>query len=466
MEKYSTKDAERTQLLFHYYRKSVKKEPYLTVYKNEMNLMRTVRRIEAYGMRWDMAMSARLLRIVRKDRDKFRTEAFKLAKKEFNLLSHKQLAEIMFGDLGLRVLAYTEKGNPNLQKDELVKYDHPLLTQVLRYRMTVKMDAYIRKFLGSACWEKPYWVIHPSILQHGTMTGRWSVIDPPLQTTPALDTGRRSHYIIDIRRCFVPRKGRIFYMLDYSQIEIKLFVHFSGNPEMRAIIERGGDVHTEMGILLTGVKEDDPEFSHVRKMIKMVNFGLIFGAGVQKMHDITHEDRRKIEEFVDMYQRKFKVKQFMDKIIEQAVRDGYIMTHEGRRIPVDSQRAYAAVNYLIQGTAAGVLKKGIIDCANYIYPKGGEILLSMHDEIIFEVPEEHDHVENLNELKKRLEVWDNVFSVPLRVDLALSASSWSEEFKVENASEKTIHRSLDKALRLRELRRSEAPKLRDLRVIR
>ena len=467
MEEYARKDAERTMLLFFYYRKSLKKKPFIDLYRLEMALRKHVARIEAYGMRWDMPMSFRLLKIIKIDTAKFKASAFAIAKKDFNLLSPKQLGNILFNELGLAVLERTDKGNPSLAKDCLVKYDHPLATQVLRYRMAVKMDRYVRNFIRSAIQGPKGWIIHPNILQHGTITGRWSVIDPPLQTTPAMDTGRRSHYIVDIRKCFIPREGTIFYLQDYSQIEIKLFVHYSGDREMRGIVERGGDVHTEMGILLTGVQPDDPEFSHVRKMIKMVNFGLIFGAGKKKMGDITHEEQGKVDEFVDRYHERFTgVREFMDKTINQALKLGYVEAYGGRRIPVDANRAYASVNYLIQGTAAWILKRGIIDVNKYAMSVGGHTILSMHDEFITEMPEDSDHVKHLRTMTKRLEIWDKEFSVPLRIDNAITATSWSDEIKVENLRAKTIHRSLAEALRLRSVRRQKPLTLRSLRIIR
>ncbi len=467
MRKYARKDAIRTMMLFFLYKSAVKKHPFIDVYRMEMKLMHHVRDIEGRGMCFDMDMAKRLLKMVSIDGRSFKKSAFKIAKKEFNILSTKQLGDILFNDLGLAVIARTDKGNPSLAKDHLVQYDHPLATQVLRYRMAVKMDRYIHNFIRGAYKDGRQWVIHPNILQHGTITGRWSIINPPLQTTPAMDTGRRSHYIVDIRKCFIPREDYLFYLQDYSQIEIKLFVEFSGDKEMRAIIDRGGDVHTEMGILLTGVKEDDPEFPHVRKMIKMVNFGLIFGATYKKMHEITHEPMDKIVRFVDDYHARFRgVREFMDKTIEKAGRTGYVETYGGRRIPVDRNRAYAAVNYLIQGTAAKVLKEGVIDINTYAQRNGGHTILSMHDEVITEMPLAANHVKHMRSMTKILEKWDDVFSVPLRVDNAVSATTWSDETKVENLRASTVHRSIDKALRLRDLRQRKAIPLRDLRIIR
>jgi len=467
MYKYALRDAKRTMMLFHVYRGPIKKKPFLGLYRMELELSTHVAVIETTGMCWDFDMSKRLLKMIARDAIRFRNKAFKIAKKKFNLLSAKDLKQILFNELGLTVMHYTDKGNPSLAKDHLVEYDHPIATQVLRYRMATKMDKYIHNFIRAAHYSGGSWIIRPTILQHGTLTGRWSIINPPLQTTPAMDTGRRSHYIVDIRKCFIPRRGYIFYLQDYSQIEIKIFVHFSGEPEMRAIIDRGGDVHSEMGVLLTGVQEDDPEFSHVRKMIKMVNFGLIFGATYKKMHEITHEPLEKIRRFVDDYHNRFRgVHRFMDKIISQASRDGFVEAYGGRRIPVSRNKAYRAVNYLIQGTAAMVLKQGVIDISNYVQDYDGHVVLSMHDEIISEMPEEADHVKHIRACTTILQRWDKTFSVPLRIDNAVSATSWSDEIKIGGLAAKAIHRSVDKAVRLRRVRRKKPIRMRDLRIIR
>lgn len=471
MGPYAEDDARKTIKLFFYFRKHVKKKPYITVYLKEKKLLPVVGKMEDTGMLWHMPMAYRLLKIINMDRNSFQKEAFKHAKKEFNILSGKQLANVLFSDLGMEIMEKTAKGNPSLDKDHLMLYDHPLATAVLRFRMAKKMDGYMRNFIRSARRESDGWVIHPNQLQHGTITGRFSIIDPPLQTTPAIDTGRRSHYIIDIRRCFVPRRNHILYFFDYSQIEIKLFAYFTQDPYLIGLIKEGRDFHGEVAAEVTGVKEGTDEFSHVRKMTKMVNFGIIFGAGEDKLVQITHEDRGKIHEFNERYHERLpSVREFMEKTIFEARRNGYIDTEFGRRIPVDGNRAYAAVNYRIQGTAADILKQAAIDSARYAETFGGKLLLTMHDETILEIPEGAEHTTHIHNLRTTLERWDSQFGLPINTDCAVGAVSWSDNdcVKVEGAKnyETAINRSITEALRIRDLRRADPPKLRDLRIIR
>jgi DNA polymerase-1 len=464
---YAKKDAERTILLFYYAKRGIAKDPYRSLYLKEMKLMRITKAMEDRGMRWNMPMAYRLLKIINMDKNNFHKEGVRLAGHDFNMLSPKQIANVLFNEIGLAVAGWSDAGNPITDKDTLVTYDHPLVTQILRYRMARKMDGYMRNFIRSADKEGEDWVIHASLLQHGTITGRYSVTNPPLQTTPAMDTGRRSHYIVNIRKCFVPREGYLFYMLDFAQIEIKLFVHFSDEPEMRKIVEAGRDFHGEVATQVTGVPSSSKEFDHVRKLAKMVNFGLIYGAGLNKIIKITREEPGHVERFYHGYHRKFRgVRTFMDRIISKAGSDGAVTTPFGRRIPVDRHKAYKAVNYLIQGTAADVLKSGIIKAAGHFTGAHGFPIHTMHDEIIGEVPIQSRHYKQVNQLREDLESCGKQFSVPLNVDFAISATSWGDETKIKETNEQSVHRSVAQALWIRGVQEKEAPRLRELRLLR
>ncbi len=472
VDSYARLDAERTQYLFAYARGPIQKKGYLDNYLMEMKLSKVVTKMEQIGMRWDMKMSYRLLDIIKRDAIDFKKETFKHAGREFNILSPKQLATILFGDLGIAVMARTAKGNPRTDKDNLVRYDHPLVTQVLRYRMVRKMDGFVRKYIRSTTREKEGWIIHANILQHGTITTRFSIVDPPLQTTPAMDTGRRSHYIVNIRKCFIPRRGKIVYLLDFSQIEIKLFAVFANEQAMLKAIASGRDIHAEVATEVTGIKpEDEREFAHCRKMAKMVNFALIFGAGESKIAQVLSYEVKNanydVMGFYDGYHRRFPgVRRFMEKVTRKARDDGYVTTDFGMRIPVDHDTPYKAVNYKIQGTAAGVLKRSIIAASKVAESYKGYTLHTMHDEIIFEMPEEIDHTKSLPEIVNSMEVWKSRFGIPLKVDKAITLTSWADETKVEDLRASTIRRSIAEALRVRDIPRSKADQIRDLRLVR
>ena len=465
---YADKDAIRCMMVFHYCRPGIRHARNKEVYLREMRLMPYVRQMELKGMRWDMDMGFRLVKLTQMDANKFKKEAFKHAGREFNILSPKQLGEILFTDIGLHIIATTDKGNPSTAKDTLVQYNHPLVTQVLRYRMARKMDGYLRNFINCAKKEGPYWIIHTNQLQHGTITGRFSMTDPPMQTVVALDTGRRSHYILAMRKCFVPRDGNLFYMADYKQLEVKIFAFMAQEKHMLEAINTGTSIHAFVATSVTGITEKNKEeWPHVYKMAKMVTFTLIFGGGVKKIVEVTHEPWDKVESFYTKYHRTFPgVAKFMDATQAFAEKHGFVETHFGRRIPVDRGKAYVGTNYRIQGTASDILKSGVVACGKYYPTAGGFQILNMHDEIIAEVPIESNHVKNVRRVRQILEVWAGEFDMPLTIDMAISASSWADEVKVEDWRASTIRGSITEALRLRDFQRKNPPRLRELRVVR
>lgn len=471
MELYARNDVLRTMGLFYYARGPIKANKYyFDTYKLERKLLHTVSAMEQLGMRWDMAMAYRLLSIVKKDTKEFQRAAYREAHKEFNIASPKQLGEILFGDLGVAIMDKTAKGNPSTKKDHLVKYNHPLCTQVLRYRMTKKMDNFVRKCIKSTKREGPYWIIHSNILQIGTVTGRFSIIDPPLQTVPALDTGRMSSYLVNIRKCFIPRDGHLFHMFDYSQIEMKIFADDAQETNMINAINRGENIHKYVATEVTGVKPDDPEFPHCYKLAKVVDFLLIYGGGLNKLINTIHGDPEKTADFYNDYFERFpRIRPYMDGLVREARKTGVVMTRFGRRIPVNRDKAYKAVNYKIQGTAAGILKQALIDIHEALPSLGIKEppLHSMHDEIILEPEEGLNHPTIIRRIKSIMEDrWKGVFAVPINIDIAVSASSWSDEVKVEATDDATINRSITEALRLRTLFREHPPETRDLRIIR
>lgn len=468
IDRYAIEDVVRTQYLFHYAKAPIKKfKGYRNNYLMEMALMPVSKEMEQRGMRWDMDLAYRLLRIVKKDEAIFKEEAYKHAKHEFNILSPKQVCNILFNELNIEIIHRTKKGNPSTSRESMQAYDHPVISQINRYRMAKKMDQTIRSFIRYAHKEDNIWVIHPSILQHGARTGRYSMTNPPLQTVAALDTGKISPYIVSLRKCFIPRHGFIFYLFDFSQIEMKLFAVLSGEPDMMDAVKHGRDLHDESTRILTGAKPGDHEYMHNRKITKTINFAVIYGAGESKIELALRGLKGGIE-FYHKFHKAFPgIREFMDETMSLARRQGYVETAFGMRIPVDRYAPHKGVNYIIQGTAAGVLKRATIRTAKELKKMGGFLVNTIHDEIIPEVPEGWDHASTIPHLKATMEYgWEDKFGVPLRVDSAVSAISWGDELEVDLKNEKTIRGSVAEALRLRDLLRQKPYKMGDLRVLR
>ena len=344
------------------------------------------------------------------------------AGEEFNINSPKQLGVILFDKLGLPVIKKTKTGY-STAADVLEKLQskHEIVKHILSYRTLAKLQStYIEGLTKEVHVADSK--VHTRFQQALTSTGRLSSTDPNLQNIPIrLEEGRK------IRQAFVPsKKDWVLFAADYSQIELRVLAHMCEDPALVEAFKQGMDIHTRTAMDVFGVEAEEVT-SNMRRTAKAVNFGIVYGIsdyGLSQNLDIT---RKEAALFIENYLQSFPgVKKYMDSIIEDAKKAGYVTTILNRRryLPdITSSnfnlRSFAertAMNTPIQGSAADIIKKAMIDMALRLEKEGlqTKLLLQVHDELIFEAPKEE--IEILERIVP--EVMENAIEllVPLKVD--------------------------------------------------
>ena len=349
-------------------------------------------------------------------------EIYVLAGEEFNINSTKQLGVILFEKMGLPVIKRTKTGY-STAVDVLEKLAHqaPIVELILEYRQLAKLNStYVE---GLQAYIQEDGKIHTRFVQNLTQTGRLSSVDPNLQNIPIrTQEGRR------IRYAFLPEHDDWKILSsDYSQIELRVLAHIAGDKHMIEAFKNNVDIHTNTAMRVFGITNPDDVTSEMRRQAKAVNFGIVYGISDYGLSQNLNISRKKAKEFIDRYLEEFQgVKDFMESVVKEAREKDYVETlfHRRRYLPdIHSSnfnlRSFAertAMNSPIQGSAADILKMAMIELDREMRERKfkANVLLQVHDELIFEVPQEE--LESLQSLVE--EVMENAVSlkVPLRAD--------------------------------------------------
>jgi DNA polymerase-1 len=359
------------------------------------------------------------------------SQIFELAGTEFNINSPKQLGEILFETLGLPVIKKTKTGySTNAEVLELLEPQHEIVSKILHYRQLGKLQStYIEGLLKVTDGKTSK--IHTTYQQTIAATGRLSSTDPNLQNIPIrLEEGRK------IREAFIPEEpNSVILAADYSQIELRVLAHISKDPGLIEAFREDKDIHTKTAMDVFHVTEDEVN-SDMRRQAKAVNFGIVYGISDYGLSQNLHISRKEAKEFIERYFASFPgVKGFMEEVVQQAKKDGYVTTLLNRRrylSEINSRnfnlRSFAertAMNTPIQGTAADIIKKAMVVMKERLELEGlaSKLLLQVHDELIFEVPQ--SEIELMMKLVP--EVMENAMEldVPLKVDTSYGLS-WYE----------------------------------------
>jgi DNA polymerase-1 len=396
----------------------------------EMPLMEVLVDMERTGVKIDAAFLQNMSKQLEHEMARGAAAVYELAGTEFNINSPKQLADILFVKLGLTPLKKTKTGfSTDVDVLEELAHVHPLPAEILAYRTLTKLKSTYIDALP-AMINPGTGRLHTSYNQTVTATGRLSSSEPNLQNIPIrTELGR------EIRKAFIPEAGANLLSADYSQIELRILAHMSGDSGLIRTFIDGQDVHTRTASEIFGLPPEEvtPE---MRRKAKAVNFGIIYGIsafGLARDIGVSNSEARR---YIDNYFARYpKVREFLDRTIEDAKTNGHVTTLFGRRrfIPelassTASVRSFGermAVNTPIQGTAADLIKIAMIDIHRRIKEQGlgSKMILQVHDELVFEVPDgEIDHMKNLVR-----EGMENVItlSVPIRVDMA-AGRNWDE----------------------------------------
>jgi DNA polymerase-1 len=396
----------------------------------EMPLAFILARMEKQGVAVDRERLEKLGVELKENLDRLEREIYEIAGTEFNINSPKQLGEILFDKLGLPVIKKTKTGY-STSADVLEKLapQHEIVEKILHFRQVGKLYSTYVEGLKKEIAEDGK--IHTCFNQTVTATGRLSSTEPNLQNIPIrLEEGRR------IRQVFVPsEEGWLILSADYSQIELRVLAHISEDENLRRAFLEGRDIHTATAMDVFGVAEDEVT-SLMRRQAKAVNFGIVYGIsgfGLSQNLDIPQKEAK---EFIERYFETYPgVKRYMDEVVEQAKRDGYVTTLLGRRryLPMIHSRNYGersfaertAMNTPIQGTAADIIKHAMVRLEREMAARKlkSRMLLQVHDELIFEVPEQE--LEEMKELVRAVMEDALPLSVPLKVDVS-SGKNWYE----------------------------------------
>jgi DNA polymerase-1 len=396
----------------------------------ERPLSAVLAHMEATGVRLDVAYLRALSLEVAEEIARLEAEVFRLAGHPFNLNSRDQLERVLFDELGLPAIGKTEKTGKRSTSAavlEALREAHPIVEKILQYRELTKLKSTYIDPLPDLIHPRTG-RLHTRFNQTATATGRLSSSDPNLQNIPVrTPLGQR------IRRAFIAEEGWLLVALDYSQIELRVLAHLSGDENLIRVFREGRDIHTETASWMFGVPREavDPL---MRRAAKTINFGVLYGMSAHRLSQELAIPYEEAQAFIGRYFQSFpKVRAWIEKTLEEGRRRGYVETLFGRRryVPdlqarVKSVREAAermAFNMPVQGTAADLMKLAMVKLFPRLEEAGGRMLLQVHDELVLEAPKER--AEAVARLAK--EVMEGVYplAVPLEVEVGMGEDWFS-----------------------------------------
>ena len=404
----------------------------LALYKSiELPLIKVMLRLERNGAMLDEASLFNQQNEIKKEMMKIQTKAYEIAGDEFNLESPKQIQQILFSDegFGLEPKKKTAKGQPSTNEEALKLLDHPLVDLIMSYRTLTKLNSTYLEALPKQI-NRRTGRLHTSYHQAVTATGRLSSSKPNFQNIPI-----RTEQGAKIRSAFIAEKGNIILAADYSQIELRIMAHISGDQNLIEAFNKNEDVHRS-----TAAQVFETEISMVtkdqRRKAKAINFGLIYGMsafGLAKQIDVS---RTEAKQYIDGYFENYPgVLKFMEETKEKAKSQGYVETVLGRRLylpQINSKNKMlqqhalrTAINAPMQGSSADIIKKAMLDIQSWIDKENLKIKMFMqvHDELVFELDAKMSDAYAID--IKALMSNALKLSIPLEVDVGMG-SNWQE----------------------------------------
>ncbi len=496
-KEYALNDAERTIMLHLLYDERMDELKVRHTYEEERQLLvRVTMPMEARGVRVRERTLAKEIRVHEAKLKKFAKVLTDIAP-AVNPRSPKQLGQLLYGELGLTCSSWTDSGQPSVDGASLEALDHPYPKALVKYRAMEKaLESFFYKYRDLAVRQPDgLLILHPGFNQVGPVTGRYSCRNPNLQNVAnALTT--RSSEPIQARTPLGPRPGMFWLHADYSQLEVRIFADVAQEEFMLDAIAKGRDLHTECANKAWGGKDNPAairaaihaleldgsgtehsllvleawkrvkhhpklilpsttakrwlelfnwdivkaekslEKTTTRAKAKMLLFLKVFGGGAAAAADLMGVLEDEARTFLEDYDRAFpRIGRYIRQLSNEAARHGYIINQYDRRLAVDPDKPYRAVNYMVQGSAASLLKNRMLACEEWCEKQrargiGIWQILTIHDEIVFEVEEKYAlHKPTLRQVKQIMEDHGGRFSVPLPVEFALTRQSWAVKDK-------------------------------------
>jgi len=399
----------------------------------EMPLVPVLSRMERLGVRIDAELLQKQSQELAEKLHALEQRAYEIAGHTFNLGSPKQIGHIFFEELGMEVVKKTPKGAPSTSEEVLqilADKGEELPAVILEHRGLAKLkNTYVDKLPEMRDPETGR--VHTSYHQAVAATGRLSSSDPNLQNIPVrTEEGRR------IRKAFVAEPGFVMLAADYSQIELRIMAHLSGDKGLLKAFSQGLDIHRATAAEVFGAESPEAVSDEQRRSAKAINFGLIYGMSAFGLAKQLGIGRQEAQEYVELYFNRYPgVKDFMDRTREQAHEDGFVETLFGRRLYLPEinsrngmRRAAAertAINAPMQGTAADIIKRAMIAMDAWLEEEGAPVrmVMQVHDELVFEVRE--DQLEAVKEKIRNIMEGAAELKVPLVVDVGVG-DNWEE----------------------------------------
>lgn len=431
---YASEDADFTWRLYEVWQPRMENNPVESLFRDtEVPLISVLTEMENHGIALDTKLLNRIGVQMGERLTQLTGEIYRATGHEFNVDSTKQLAVVLFDEQGLQVVKKTKTGRSTdheTLESLSSKTENPIPPLVLQYRELAKLkNTYVDKLPKMVSSRTGR--LHASFDQTGAITGRLSSRDPNLQNIPV-----RSEMGRKIRQAFVAcDTDHLILAADYSQIELRLLAHFCGDPALRKAFEEGQDIHRKVAAEINGIETDEVT-SEQRNAAKAVNFGIVYGQsafGLARSLSISMSDAKA---FIDAYFDRFPgIRTFIDECIEKAKSKGFAETILGRRRPIEgltsknrqqiSLGERLAVNTVVQGSAADLIKKAMIEL-HRVYLNGelqARMLVQVHDELVFDIHK--GQVEQESQLIRNIMEHALELEIPVVVDIE-TGSNWAE----------------------------------------
>lgn len=396
-------------------------------YEMELPLSKILAEMEITGITVDASRLHAMKGEFAQKLQEIEEKIYEEAGETFNLNSPKQLGVILFEKMGLPVIKKTKTGySTAVDVLEQLQEQAPIVADILTYRQIAKIQStYVEGLLKVIQGDGK---VHTRYVQTLTQTGRLSSVDPNLQNIPIrLEEGRK------IREAFVPRsKDWLIYSSDYSQIELRVLAHISDDKHLKEAFIEGQDIHSSTAMRVFGIERPEDVTANMRRQAKAVNFGIVYGISDYGLSQNLGITRKAAQQYIDTYFDKYPgVKKYMEEIVREAKEAGFVETlyHRRRYLPEINSRNFnlrsfaerTAINTPIQGSAADILKIAMIELDRRLKEEKMQatMLLQVHDELVFEVPETEK--EQLDQLVKEVMETAVKLHVPLITD-----SSWGK----------------------------------------
>lgn len=468
---YCINDCKNTDEIYLILTKYIQETEQDKVWEQESQLLKVLWKMEKQGLYFDRHYLEDRLGKIHTKLHQLEEQIYALVGRPFDIRSAKQVGEIMQG-IGMKSPHLTPGGKPKWGVAELMTVDHPIASLILEFRGIEKMrSTYFEPLL---IWNDN--CQHPSIKPWGSITGRQSCTNPSLMNLSnksqdlageevneeALDAikammGAREGHVVDmtsasgnltgggsfaglisyakkyedtdstvaVRRLYIPPEGYQLYCIDFSQMEMRVFADYVNDPQLNQLLEENIDFHGLVTKEVWKVDEKNKMWKFYRNLAKCINFGLIYGIGIEKLSSQIQKTKEEAIVYKREYFKRFpKALKFIKQVTDTVVERGYIFNRYGRRYTIPADKAYTGVNYLCQGTAADILKNRMIAIDEYLSDKQSKMIISVHDELVFYVKNEEER-EVAPRLKQLLE--ERQIRTFLPVDVSKGNPSWAEK---------------------------------------